>query len=105
MTGRPGCDHRTRGGLPQAGRRTTNGHHRKIDGYSVFDLRGGVHFGRYTVEAYVKNLFDVRGQISKGIQCNEFICGDPMGYTGAGGKVYTTVTRPRTMGLRVGRKF
>ena len=26
---------------------------------------------------YVKNLFDVRGQLSKGIQCREEVCGDP----------------------------
>ena len=54
---------------------------------------------------FVKNLFDVRGQLSKGIQCREEICGDSPGLTDSGGKIYTVVSRPRTIGLRVGRKF
>jgi len=77
----------------------------KMDAYTLVDIGAGIDKGPWSVDLFVKNLFDVRGQISKGIQCNEFVCGDPMGYTSIGGKVYTTVTRPRTIGLRVGRKF
>ena len=65
----------------------------------------GIEKGPWTVDLYVKNLFDVRGQLSKGIQCNELVCGDPLGDTEFGGKVYTVVSRPRTIGLRIGRKF
>jgi hypothetical protein len=50
-------------------------------------------------------LFDVRGQILKNVQCLETVCGDPDGLTAGGPKIYTTITRPRTIGLRVGRKF
>ena len=77
----------------------------KMDAYTLVDLGAGIDKGPWSVDLYVKNLFDVRGQISKSIQCNEFVCGDPFNLTAIGGKVYTTVTRPRTVGLRVGRKF
>jgi len=43
--------------------------------------------------------------LSKNLQCNELKCGDPAGETAIGGKVYTVYTRPRTVGLRIGRKF
>jgi iron complex outermembrane receptor protein len=77
----------------------------KMDAYTLVDIGAGIDKGPWSVDLFVKNLFDVRGQISKGIQCNEFVCGDPLGETSIGSKVYTTVTRPRTVGLRVGRKF
>ena len=77
----------------------------KMDAYTLVDIGAGVERGPWSVDFYVKNLFDTRGQISKSIQCNEVVCGDPFGLTAIGGKVYTTVTRPRTVGLKVGRKF
>jgi outer membrane receptor protein involved in Fe transport len=73
--------------------------------YTEVDLGAGVEAGPWSVDLYVKNLFDVRGQLSKGIQCREEICGDPFDTTAFGGKIYTVVSRPRTIGLRVGRKF
>jgi len=57
---------------------------------------GGAQVGGERVE---------RGQISKSIQCTESVCGDPGGDTEIGGKIYTTVIRPRTIGLRIGRTF
>ncbi|MEO8618906.1 MAG: TonB-dependent receptor [Sphingomicrobium sp.] len=73
--------------------------------YALFDTAAGIEKGPWEVELYVKNLFDARGQLSKGIQCVETVCGDPTGGTAIGGKVYTNVTKPRTIGLRVGYKF
>ena len=77
----------------------------KLDAYWLVDLSGGVEKGPWSLDLFVKNLFDARGQIAKNIQCNELVCGDPFGLTAIGPKVYTVVTRPRTVGLRVGRKF
>ena len=76
-----------------------------LDSYAEVDLGAGVETGPWSVDLYVKNLFDVRGQLSKGIQCREEVCGDQLGDTLSGGKIYTVVSRPRTIGLRVGRKF
>jgi len=73
--------------------------------YSQWDLGTGLKFGPWTGELYAKNIFDKRGQISKGIQCTESVCGDPGGDAEIGGKIYTTVIRPRTIGLRIGRTF
>ena len=76
-----------------------------LDSYFLVDASAGVERGRWKVELYVKNLFDTRAQLAKSIQCIESTCGDPDGETAGGGRIYTTVTRPRTIGLRVGTKF
>jgi outer membrane receptor protein involved in Fe transport len=76
-----------------------------LNSYWLVDTAAGVEKGPWSLDLYVKNLFDVRGQVTRGIQCLESVCGDPDGLTEIGGKNYTTVTRPRTIGLRVGRKF
>jgi len=73
--------------------------------YTSIDLAAGLDKGDWSVDLFAKNLFDVRGEITKGIQCVEAVCGDPGGATAIGPKIYTTVTRPRTIGLRIGRKF
>ena len=76
-----------------------------LKSYAEVDLSSGLDKGPWSLDLFVKNLFDVRGQLSKGIQCREEICGDSPGLTDSGGKIYTVVSRPRTIGLRVGRKF
>jgi outer membrane receptor protein involved in Fe transport len=76
-----------------------------LDSFTEVDLGAGVETGPWSADLYVKNLFDVRGQLSKGIQCREEICGDALGETLNGGKIYTVVSRPRTIGLKVGYKF
>lgn len=73
--------------------------------YWLFDVSAGLDRGPWNLGVYAKNLFDVRGEVAKSIQCIESTCGDPDGLTSRGGIVYTTVTRPRTIGLRIGRKF
>lgn len=70
-----------------------NGHHRKVEAYGVFDLRGGVDLGRFSIEAYAKNLFDAEGKTSTtGTNANNL----PLYPNGAIG---TGVIRPRTVGL------
>ncbi|WP_243455594.1 TonB-dependent receptor [Sphingosinicella sp. BN140058] len=76
-----------------------------LDEYTTVDLSTGIKAGRWNAELYVKNLFDVNGALGNSIQCAEGICGDPEGLTAIGPKVYTYVTRPRTIGLRVGTRF
>ena len=65
----------------------------------------GLKSGPWTGELYVRNLFDKRGIESKAIQCSETTCGDPGDATIIGGKIYSTVIRPRTIGLKIGRTF
>ena len=73
--------------------------------YATVDLAAGAERGPWSLDLYVKNLFDKRGEITKGIQCVEAVCGDPGGATAIGPKIYTTVIRPMTVGVRIGRKF
>ena len=82
-----------------------NGIYGNLPAYSQWDASTGVRSGPWTAELYVRNLFDRRGIESKSIQCTETTCGDPDGLTAIGGKVYSTVIRPRTIGLRFGRTF
>lgn len=79
--------------------------YRDMGRYALVDLAAGVARDPWSAELYVKNLFDARGQLSKSIQCLETTCGDPDGLTAIGGKIYTVVSRPRTIGLRFGYKF
>ena len=76
-----------------------------LDSFTEVDVGAGVEKGPWSVDLYVKNLFDVRGKLSKGIQCREEVCGDSVDGTAIGGKIYTVVSRPRTIGLKIGRKF
>ncbi|MEO7505427.1 MAG: TonB-dependent receptor [Sphingomicrobium sp.] len=73
--------------------------------YTLVDLATGIDQGPWSLELYAKNVFDKRGQESRSIQCLETTCGDPGHDTARGGIIYTGVSRPRLIGLRVGRKF
>ncbi|HEV7658974.1 MAG TPA: TonB-dependent receptor [Allosphingosinicella sp.] len=72
---------------------------------NLVDFSVGARNNGWTAELFARNIFDARGAFGASIQCNEFICGDPDGLTAIGGKVYTYVATPRTIGVRVGRRF
>ena len=82
-----------------------NGIYGNLPAYSQWDASTGLKSGPWTAELFVRNLFDKRGIESKLIECTETTCGDPDGLTAIGGKIYSTVIRPRTIGLRFGRTF
>ena len=73
--------------------------------YTTVDLSIGAQSDRFTMEAFVTNLFNVNGVINRGLQCNESVCGDVGGGTASGGIFYSYVTRPRLIGLKIGTKF
>lgn len=89
--------------LSYVGKRTTefnqrhpNGSLVRIPGYTTVDLRGGVNVGRFTIEAFARNLFDKRGIT------------DAFGFDGAtfpNGAAGVAVIRPRTVGLSLTGKF
>ncbi len=68
----------------------------KQDGWQTFDFSIGLKPGDWNLQVYFQNLFDERAQLSRSTQCVEGICG---------GAVYVTANQPRTVGLKVGRKF
>ena len=75
--------------------RTDNLRQREIASYNVIDLRAGLSFKKFDVEAYVKNLDNSDGNTStSGLTVFGFPA-NPNGAIGAG------VIRPRTIGLAI----
>jgi outer membrane receptor protein involved in Fe transport len=107
----PDMDAHVQGAVSYEGRRRrdlrpgVNDIYRNLKPYTEVDLSAGIDKEPWSADLFVKNLFDARGQLSKSIQCNEVVCGDPSDGTAGGGRIYTVVSRPRTIGLRVGYRF
>ncbi|HEV2748750.1 MAG TPA: TonB-dependent receptor, partial [Allosphingosinicella sp.] len=76
-----------------------------LSSYNIVDLSAGLKSGNWSAELFVKNLFDELGQVTRGVNCLETVCGDPEGQTRIGPKIYTWVSQPRTIGLKIGTKF
>lgn len=75
---------------------TAHGHQRHIPPYSVIDFNAGVDFGRFDLEAYVKNLGNSRGITSVVGTATPIF---------PGGAVGTGIIRPRTIGLSLGFNY
>ena len=79
--------------------RTANGRQRKVPSYEVVDLRAGLDFGGFGVEAFVRNLTNSDGKTSVGSTTAN---GLPVSPNGA---IETGVIRPRTFGLSLSAEF
>ncbi len=64
--------------------------------FTTFDFSAGTSFGRFSVEAFIQNAFDKRGQLSLNTACSTTICGQFS-------RIYPT--KPQLFGLKVGTKF
>ena len=73
--------------------------------YTQVDLSAGVSKENWSFELYATNLFDSNAITSRSVQCPETTCGDPDGLTASGGIFYNYTLRPRTIGLKLGRRF
>ena len=73
--------------------RTANGRQRRVPAYTVVDLRAGVDFKHFGIEAFVRNVTDSHGRTSTGVLTAS---GLPVSPNGA---LETGVIRPRTIGL------
>jgi outer membrane receptor protein involved in Fe transport len=74
--------------------RTGSGSIQEAPNYETIDLRAGIEFGRWSLEAYVRNLTDERGITSM----------VPIGVLPNGALGIGTI-RPRTIGLSIGASF
>jgi outer membrane receptor protein involved in Fe transport len=82
--------------------RTAFGRRIEIDGYETVDLRAGIDFGRFSVSAYVRNLFDAYGVTSAG----GYPFTVPAAIGGQGVPLLNVSTiRPRTFGINAGVRF
>jgi outer membrane receptor protein involved in Fe transport len=68
----------------------------RMPGYTTADFSVGAERGDLSVELFVTNAFDSRGNVFRFAQCAETVCGD---------KTYIVPTQPRTVGLKFGQKF
>ena len=65
----------------------------QIAAFGQINVASGADFDKYSIELFVQNLFDERGQLSRGVEC------------GACSRVYIVPNQPRTIGVRIGGKF
>jgi outer membrane receptor protein involved in Fe transport len=69
------------------------GHFPKVRSYEVVDLRAGVSFGHYSIDAYAKNLTN-----AKGIMATDALTANGL-FRNPNGAIGTGVIRPRTIGV------
>ena len=82
-----------RSGAFDATFRAANGRQRLIPSYNVLDLRAGLEFSKFTIEAYAKNLNNSDGKTStSAVRANGF-------NIYPNGAITTGVITPRTIGL------
>ncbi|CAN5459097.1 TonB-dependent receptor [soil metagenome] len=65
-------------------------------GYTMVDVSGGVSKDDWSMALYVKNATDERAQLNRSAECPATTCGSI---------TYITPSQPRTVGLKLGKKF
>ncbi len=71
--------------------------------FATVDFSFGAEKDHRTMEVFIKNAFDTRGQINRYTPCTTSVCA--VGYTGVPAAVYVVPTQPLTVGIRFGQKF
>jgi iron complex outermembrane receptor protein len=79
--------------------RAANGHQRELPAYSVVDVHAGLEHGKWSVDAYVKNLNNSDGKTSASALTSNGFNVYPNGAIGLG------VITPRTIGFTVTREY
>ncbi|MEP6484787.1 MAG: TonB-dependent receptor [Rudaea sp.] len=67
-----------------------------LPGYGTVDLSTGFKHNQWSFDAYVKNIFDNRGEIGNYAECRAEFCG---------GTTYIIPVQPRTLGVRATYDF
>lgn len=67
-----------------------------LPSYADVDFTAGVEGDGWTIEGYLKNAFDERGNVTRFAQCAIKVCGP---------QTYIVPTQPRTFGIRFGQRF
>ncbi len=74
---------------------------RRIRSYTTIDLRTGVQFGRYSVDAFARNVTNSRG-INSVVEVSDALTG---GSSLPGGAARAALLQPRTIGITLGAEF
>lgn len=76
-----------------------------LSAYGTAEFAAGVEHGNYSLELFVNNAFDKRGEAIRYTQCPVTVCGAPIVRPGVGGLIYSTPILPRLIGIQFGQKF
>ncbi|MEO8113698.1 MAG: TonB-dependent receptor [Phenylobacterium sp.] len=68
----------------------------RLPSYTTADLTAGVKKERWTAEAFIKNAFDARGEVTRFAECAIQVCGP---------QTYIVPIRPMLIGVRFGQDF
>ncbi|WP_294173470.1 TonB-dependent receptor, partial [uncultured Sphingomonas sp.] len=74
---------------------------RRIPRYATLDLRAGAELGRFTVDAFVRNVTNSKGVNSLSTFTDELTGGNPL----PNDAIRAALTQPRTIGFTVGTEF
>ncbi|MFA6605456.1 MAG: TonB-dependent receptor, partial [Sphingomonas sp.] len=66
----------------------------RLSAFTTADFAAGVQFPRYSIELFIQNAFDTRGQLSRFQECGS--CGQ---------RPYIVPTTPQTIGVRLHTDF
>ena len=75
----------------------------KLPSYATLDAAAGYAWNGWTAELYMRNITDTRGQLSRAARCNINYCGPST--ANPVGQIYRIYNQPRTLGLRIGKRF
>ena len=67
-----------------------------LPAYTLVDFAIGVRKNNWSMDFYIKNLFDENAQYSRNVQCPETVCA---------AQVYSVAGQPRTFGIRFSQEF
>jgi hypothetical protein len=95
-----------------------------LPSYETFDFAVGIKKDSWSLDFFVSNLFDKRGQLNRFLQCQETVCGNtyspyqptdgdgnpvgdpyPVPPQYANGQIYVVPNQPRTFTLRFTQEF
>jgi iron complex outermembrane receptor protein len=68
----------------------------KQKGYQTTDISGGIDKDGLSLSIYMKNVFDKRASLNRYAECAESVCGT---------QYYIVPNQPRTIGIKLGKKF
>ena len=68
----------------------------ELDGYTLTDLSAGWRKDNWSIDVFVKNVFDERAEMTRFAQCAALTCGY---------QPYTVIAQPRTIGIRFSQEF
>jgi iron complex outermembrane recepter protein len=75
-----------------------------MPGYATADFSVGAEHNNLSLELFVKNAFDTRGELNRYTPCTISVCAANLG-GGVAPAIYVVPIQPMTVGIRLGQKF